>query len=319
MTDLSAWPALVLTAGLGTRLRPLSLVRAKAALPVAGEVLVRRVLRWLRDAGVRRVVLNLHHLPETITPHVGDGADLGLDVRYSWESPVLGSAGGPRHALPLLEAERLLIVNGDTLTNASLAELAERHVATGALVTMTVTPGDARYGGVMADDEDIVHGFARSAPQAPRTPQAAPAPHAPLNRFHFVGIQAVERRVFEQLPDDTPAESVWGIYSELMAETPGAIRIYRTPARFHDIGTPAVYLRTARLLADHDGNELGRNCRIDPTARVSGSLLWDGVTVGAGAELTDCIVGDGVTIPSDARLRGRAIVLVGGKTIASPI
>ena len=92
------WPALVLTAGLATRLQPLSSVRAKAALPVAGEVLVLRILRWLRRAGVTRVVLNLHHRAETITREVGDGSAIGLEARYSWEPEVLGSAGGPARA-----------------------------------------------------------------------------------------------------------------------------------------------------------------------------------------------------------------------------
>src|SRR6185295_13664273 len=94
--------ALVLTAGLGTRLRPLTYVRAKAAVPVNGETLARRVVRWLTSFGIRDFVLNLHHLPASITASVGDGSDLGARVRYSWENPVLGSAGGPRRALPLL-------------------------------------------------------------------------------------------------------------------------------------------------------------------------------------------------------------------------
>ena len=87
--------ALVLTAGLGTRLRPLTQVRAKPAIPVAGEPMVRRIVRWLAG-GVTDVVLNLHHLPETLAAAVGDGSDLGVRARYSWEQPeVLGSAGGP--------------------------------------------------------------------------------------------------------------------------------------------------------------------------------------------------------------------------------
>src|SRR4029453_6220116 len=94
--------ALVLAAGLGTRLQPLTLARAKAAAPVDGEPLVRRTIRWLTRPGLTDLVVNLHHKPETITAVVGDGSDLGARVRYSWESPVLGSAGGPRHALPLL-------------------------------------------------------------------------------------------------------------------------------------------------------------------------------------------------------------------------
>jgi NDP-sugar pyrophosphorylase family protein len=91
---LNDWPALVLTAGIATRLQPLSSVRAKAALPVAGTPLVVRILHGLRDAGVMRTVLNLHHRAETITRIVGDGSQIGIDVRYSWESSILGSAGG---------------------------------------------------------------------------------------------------------------------------------------------------------------------------------------------------------------------------------
>src|SRR5579863_10125505 len=95
--------ALVLTAGLGTRLRPLTTVRAKPAIPVAGVPLIRRIVAWLASQRVTHLVLNLHHLPETLTRVVGDGGDLGVRVRYSWEQPrVLGSAGGPRLALPIV-------------------------------------------------------------------------------------------------------------------------------------------------------------------------------------------------------------------------
>lgn len=334
--DLSAWPALVLTAGLGTRLRPLSLVRAKAALPVAGDVLVRRVLRWLHAAGVRRVVLNLHHRPETITPHVGDGSDLGLEVRYSWESPLLGSAGGPRRALPLLDADRFLIVNGDTLTNVSVSELTDRHVATGARVTMTVTTGDTRYGGVLVDTGDIVRGFL--SPESPEAAQASASARAvsvasygetspkrpvgreggPYSRFHFVGIQAVERSAFDRAPDDAPSESVRWLYPQLIAESSGAVRAYRTSAVFHDIGTSAGYLDTVhRIAGDVSTTQVGRDPCIDPTARITGSILWDRVTIGAHAQVVDCIVADDVTIPAGARYHRQVIVTIDGQAIAS--
>jgi mannose-1-phosphate guanylyltransferase len=318
MTDLSAWPALVLTAGLGTRLRPLSLVRAKAALPVAGDALVRRVLGWLRDAGVRRVVLNLHHLPETITPHVGDGSDLGLDVRYSWEPVILGSAGGPRRARPLLDAERFLIVNGDTLTEASLTALTARHLASGARVTMTVTPGDVKYGGVMADADDVVHGFARA--EADRSDEATamrPSELAALSRYHFVGIQAVEAEVFDDVRDDQPSETVRAVYPQLIAKRPGSVRIYRTDADFHDIGTPAGYLASAMRFGP--GPQIGRNTHVHPTARIPGCIVWDRATIGPGAELVDCIVADDVAIAAGERHRRQAIVLVDGRTIVTPL
>ena len=75
--------ALVLTAGLGTRLQPLTSVRAKPAIPVAGEPLIRRIIAWLAAEGVTELVLNLHHLPHTLTAAVGDGSDMGVRVRYS--------------------------------------------------------------------------------------------------------------------------------------------------------------------------------------------------------------------------------------------
>src|SRR5207248_6636082 len=128
--------ALILTAGLGMRLRPLTDVRAKPAIPVAGQPMIRRIIAWLALHGVDELVLNLHHRPATLTAVVGDGSDLGVRARYSWEQPrVLGSAGGPRQALPIIGAETFLLVNGDTLTDLDLRPFADAHAAAQALVT----------------------------------------------------------------------------------------------------------------------------------------------------------------------------------------
>lgn len=301
MTDLSAWPALVLTAGLATRLRPLSDVRAKGALPVAGEVLVARILRWLGAAGVRRVVLNLHHRPETITRRVGDGAEWGLDVRYSWEQHVLGSAGGPRRALPLLEADRFLIVNGDTLTDCDLSALAAQHLETGARATLAVVEGDTgRYGGVLVDELSIVRGFARGGT----------AMRAGLRSLHFIGAQAVDASVFVDLPDDRPSESIREVYPALMAAELGSVRALESRAEFLDVGTPADYLATVEIVAARENRALdrGESCRIDPSATVERSVLWDRVTVSAGARLTQCVVADDVVIPAGEQFERAAIV-----------
>jgi len=294
---LHDWPALVLAAGLATRLQPLSRVRAKAALPVAGTTLIARTLLWLHAAGVRRVVINLHHRADTITRLVGDGRAFGLAVRYSWEDPVLGSAGGPRRALPLLDSARFLIVNGDTLTDADLGALAAQHVARRALVTMAVVPGDtARYGGVQADASDQVTGFARAMPGAASAPRAADAPG------HFIGVQAAEAAAFADAPDDAPSESVHWLYPRLIAARPGAVQVYRSHAAFFDIGTPRDYLDTVRAFAAREGRGLdaGADTVVDPTAHVAGSVLWDRVRIGPRARLTGCIVTDDVVVPAGA-------------------
>ena len=278
-------PALVLTAGLATRLRPLSNVRAKGALPVAGETLVCRILRWLQRAGVTRVVLNLHHRPETITHEVGDGAALGLSVRYSWESPLLGSAGGPARAIPLLESDRFFIVNGDTLADVDLRALADQHVATKALATMAVVDGDPKYNGVIADADGRVTGFGQQA-----------------GVFHFIGVQAVSAAAFSGVRPDAPSETVKSLYPALIAKTPGSVRVFKTKAEFFDIGTPEDYLKTAIDIAAREGKPLdrGRNTTVAPDARLDRTILWDNVTVGPGASLSNCIVTDGVSIPAGA-------------------
>jgi mannose-1-phosphate guanylyltransferase len=301
------WPALVLTAGLATRLRPLSSVRAKAALPVAGEVLVLRILRWLRSAGVTRVVLNLHHRAETITREVGDGSALGLEARYSWEPEVLGSAGGPARALPLLEADRFLIVNGDTLADVDLTALAAQHVDTNAQVTMAVVDADPRYNAITASEAGIVTGFTRTG-------------IGTLGNYHFIGIQAVNASAFAGVSPDQRSETVHGIYPGLIARRPDSLRVMRTTAEFFDIGTPQDYLDTARTIANREGRPLdrGHDCQVAGDARIDSTILWNGVTVGDGASLTNCVVTDGVTVPAGSRYDRCSLVVTEHGMIATP-
>ncbi|MCE2543505.1 MAG: NTP transferase domain-containing protein [Acidobacteria bacterium] len=293
-------PALVLTAGLGTRLAPLTGVRAKPAVPVSGTPLILRVLRWLAAQGVPAAVLNLHHRPETITRCVGHGAASSLAVRYSWEPTILGTAGGPRRALPLL-GERFFVVNGDTLTDVDLPALVRAHAAGGAQVTLAVAPNPApaRYGGVLVDDRGRVRGFSR------------PGRHAGQ---HFLGVQIAESAAFAGLRDGQPAASIGGVYDALVAGSPGAVGTYAGAATFHDIGTPADYLAASLALARADGLTApapGDRCAIDGEARLVRTALWDDVTIGTGCRLTECIVADGVRVPPGSTYE-RQIITAGG-------
>lgn len=302
--------ALILTAGLGTRLRPLTRVRAKAAVPVNGEPLVRRVIRWLVRERIADLVLNLHHLPASIAAVVGDGRDLGARVRYSWEDPVLGSAGGPRRALPLLlDAEggaasetAFLLVNGDTLTEIAIGPMLAAHRASGALVTLALTrnPRPDVYGGVLVRDGRVT-GFSR--------PGAVP------ESFHFVGVQIAEGRAFAELEDGVRAESINALYPRLIDRDPGAIAAHVVEAPFRDVGTPADYVRACLELADIEGDRLVSTVgtRIDPAARLRATAVWDHVTVEAGAALDHCIVCDDVVVPAGTRAERCAIVAHGGE------
>ena len=302
-------PALVLTAGLATRLRPLSFVRAKAALPVAGTPLIRRILRSLSSAGVLDVVLNLHHLPHTLTRLLGDGAELGMRVRYSWEVPVLGSAGGPKRALPLLsnpepgvpspgsrvpDRGTFLIVNGDTLTDVNLAAVVDDHRRSGALVTMAVVPNTEpeKYSGVRVTPDGEFAGWVPRAAQEPS--------------YHFIGVQVAEAAAFDSVAAGIPSE-VRTLYSALIAAQPGSVRAFRTRAEFFDIGTPSDYLDTSLTLATREAIDTVANAQVSPTARVERSLLWDDVIVEDGAMLRECVVTDGVRVPADTSWHGVTI------------
>lgn len=299
-------PALVLTAGLGTRLRPLTYVRAKAAVPVNGRPLAERAARWLASHGVTNQVFNLHHHPASVTACLGDGSDLGVRIRYSWEQPVLGSAGGPRHALPLLTDggySRVLIVNGDTLTNVDLEGLLRRHEASGARVTMALIPNPAptRYGGVSVDGDGAVSGF---------TPRGKV-----LDSFHFIGVQVAEAEVFAGLEDGVPSESVGALYPAMMRDAPGSVAAYISEASFQDIGTPADLLATSLALTGAEGNHLVSLARRVPTSAIlERTAVWDDVVIGEGAHLVECIVADGCRVPDGMTLTGCAVVPADGHT-----
>jgi NDP-sugar pyrophosphorylase family protein len=287
-------PALVLTAGLATRLRPLSLVRAKAAIPVAGRPLVSLIIERLRRAGVDEVVLNLHYLPHTITAQVGDGSHLGVRARYSWEGVVLGSAGGPRRAAPLFDASTFLVVNGDTLATVDLGLLVEHHRASGALVTLAVMPNTEphKYGGVAATADGAMTGIVRRGDTAPS--------------LHFVGIQVVEAAAFQGVPADVPWESVATLYPALIAARPGSVRTADVASEFYDIGTPRDYLETCLRLGS-----------AAPVVGAVDSVLWEGVSMGSGASLRRCVVTDGVEIPAGTTWANQVIRRANGAPLTA--
>jgi len=260
-------------------------------VPVAGCPLIRRVLKWLALQGISKTVLNLHHHPKTITQVVGHGRSLGLNVHYSWESKLLGSAGGPRQALDLL-GERFFVVNGDTLTNFSLKALFQHHVDTRAHVTMAVTPHPApsRYGGVRQNESGYVLGF---------------SPPGTVKMKHFVGVQLVEASVFAGLVAGEKSSTIGGIYDNLVTSQPGSIRAFGTRTTFHDVGTPLDYLNANRAIVKSEGRDslnIGIDTSIHPSAQLTETVVWDRVAVGSHSKLHECIVADDVIIPDGVTL-----------------
>lgn len=220
-----------------------------------------------------------------------------MRVRYSWEVPVLGSAGGPKRAAPLLGTPSFLIVNGDTLTNVDLAAIVAAHERSGAAVTMAAIPNREpdKYSGLAVNESGHVTGVVRRGSTQPS--------------FHFVGVQVAQAAAFDGAPPDTPYESLGALYPALMKSRPGSIRAHVTEADFLDIGTPADYLDATLALSSREGRALdaGARCRIDPSATLDGTVLWDDVIVEAGVWLRDCIVTDGTRVPAGTSWHGVTI------------
>jgi NDP-sugar pyrophosphorylase family protein len=173
----------------------------------------------------------------------------------------------------------------------NVVQLARAHEASGALVTLALVPNREfmRYGGVVLDG-DRVTGFARRGPASEGT-------------GHFVGVQIVDARVFDPVRPGEAASSINGVYDALIAAQPGAVRGFLCAAEFWDVGTVEDYWRTSQAFAGRASaasSSTARPPRIDASARVTRSILWDDVVVESGAAIDECIVTDGVHVRAGA-------------------
>lgn len=223
--------AMVLAAGRGTRLAPLTDRIPKPMAPVAGRPMLDWVLAFLRAGGIEDVVINLHHLGHVIEEHVGDGARHGLSVRYSHEPEILDTGGGIKRAQPLLGGEPFVVVNGDSLLDLALAEVVAFHEHRGGIATIAVRPDPeaARYGLVELDDDDRLRRISGR-------PDGVDV--AGLRPFMFPGLHILDPTVFDAMEEDVAFGIARVTYPRLIeAGTP--VFGFETGARWINIDTPA--------------------------------------------------------------------------------
>jgi NDP-sugar pyrophosphorylase family protein len=184
---------MILAAGLGTRLRPLTDTRPKPLVEVAGRPLIEYSLHLLRAAGITDIVINLHHLGEQVPARIGDGSSYGLRIVYSMEEKILDTGGGIKNAEPLLHNHPFVVINGDTIMDAPLDELIEAHQRRKATATMFLRadPDAARYGIVRTDADSRV----RSVLDRPPMPA-----NAGWHPYMFAGLHIFDPRVFTFMP-----------------------------------------------------------------------------------------------------------------------
>jgi mannose-1-phosphate guanylyltransferase len=312
--------ALVLAAGLGTRLRPLTDVWPKPAVPLLGQPLLRYTLAVLARAGVRDVGLNTHHLPAVMRKvATEEAARFGMGLTLSHEPVIQGTAGGIRGLRRVVEDEDAFVVwNGDALFTPELGPLLAEHRASGAVATLVLLPmpPGASFATVDVDASGQVRRIAGRGPGGEN-----------LRPWHFSGVHLLSPRVFSAMAEAGPEDINRDVYPRLLAE--GApVRGRVVHAAWNDVGTPWRYLEAqAALLSGGMPDVFGgaspfaraqaeqgvwksNGARLEGTAQAS-VFLDEGAVVESGAQVgPDVYVGRQVRVPRGARI-ARAALLEG--------
>jgi NDP-sugar pyrophosphorylase family protein len=296
---------MILAAGLGTRMRPLSLLRPKPALPVRGVPLVAYGLALLARHGAREIAVNLHHLPARVRAAALLAAPPGVELHFSLETELLGTGGGIRRLAPFLrESDPFLVLGGDMLLDADLGALVRRHRERGAAVTLLLRddPRGADFGTIGVDAAGRVRRIGRRFDLGGER-RAGVYVHATV-----IGAAALatlpEREVFGHLDDWLIPRLAAGA-EDVHGEVVGA-----SECAWEPVGTPEEYLAAnlhpPRLrYLDPDARARAEGARFEP-----GLVIGAGAEIGAGARLERVVVWDGERVP--AGLQARDGVFAGG-------
>ncbi|MCA9771576.1 MAG: NDP-sugar synthase [Myxococcales bacterium] len=294
--------ALILAAGLGTRMGMLSAHRAKPAIPVLDVPLVARAAAAVAAAGITEVAVNLHHRGADVREALGDGSSWGLRVHYSEEHPILGTGGAIRHLSNFLGAdgEDFVVVNGDTLWDVRLDQAIAAHRRAGRIATLVTieAPGAPGHGAVRVDGERVA---ALLGARDAGTGEGRPAT--------FTGIQILRPEIFDHMPDREVFSSTEDLYAPLLraGESLGA---WPHAGYWNDLGTPPRYLATLLDLLTRprplgaglgpEGAARGEESEVAPRTRVRGPV-W----IGAGARVDLAgTLGPHAVVGAGARLGG---------------
>jgi mannose-1-phosphate guanylyltransferase/phosphomannomutase len=229
---------LILAAGEGTRLRPLTLDRPKPMVPIAGRPLLEYIVNWLAGYGVREIAINLHYRPEAIVSHFGDGAVYGVRITYSHENPILGTAGAVRKLADFFDSGPFLVVYGDVLTDLDLRQLLAFHCervgrdpSIGATISLYHVPNPTEVGLVGTDGSGRITRFLEK-----------PRPEEVFTDLANSGILVVEPHVIERIPPHVCYDFGRDLFPRLLADgVPLYGWVIPDDTYLLDIGTPEKY------------------------------------------------------------------------------
>ncbi|MCA1622319.1 MAG: NDP-sugar synthase [Acidobacteria bacterium] len=302
--------AMILAAGFGTRLFPLTIDRTKPAIPFLGKPLVGYVAEYVAKFGFREVVVNLHHQPDSVIKALGDGSKFGVKIHYTLEEPnILGTAGALDKARELLEDDTFLIINGKIITDIDISKAIETHKKSGALATMVLMENKKREKFTIVETQsNLVTGFG-DFPENSSHRLLVGSQKEIQNPLMFTGIHILEPRVFEYIPRGVYSDIVPIFYRPAIRKgekivahvTEGNWFELSTISRYLDISLEMMNGRKDRVFA-------GERVDISSKAVAKDSVIWDDVTIEGEAKINRTIVADGVKIPRGGNFVNVAIV-----------
>jgi mannose-1-phosphate guanylyltransferase len=309
--------AMVMAAGLGTRLRPLTDFLPKPMMPIANRPVLHHLLNLLHRHDVREVGINLHAFPEMIQTYFGDGSKLDMSIKWSHEPELLGTAGGTKKLQSFFGDETILVTSGDGLHDIDVTALLGHHRRMGGIATLSVKPvsDPSAYGVVILDRDTRIRGFQ----EKPRRDEAK-------SELANCGVYVIEPELLERIPQDAFHDFGRDVWPQLVAANE-PIFAYTTLAYWNDVGDLDEFRNSildavlGHVRVEIAGEEFAPGvwaedgCRIDATAILEGPIvLGPNVVVGAECQIrgpvaigADCLVGRAAAIRRAALLPGTAV------------
>jgi NDP-sugar pyrophosphorylase family protein len=295
--------AMILAAGFGTRLFPLTIDRTKPAIPFMGKPLVGYVAEYIARFGFKDVVVNLHHQPESVKKALGDGSNFGVRIDYTFEQPkILGTAGALDNARHLLEDDTFLIVNGKIITDIDINLALQTHKNNNALATMILKPNQNRE---KFSEVFVADGQVKGFGDFPRQNSNSNTPPP----YMFTGIHILEPRIFEYIPRGVYSDIVPTFYNPAIKDGE-KIMAHIAYGKWFELSTIQRYLDISlKMLNGNPGqNIIGKNVTIGENAEIRNSIVWDNVVIENGAVCKRTIIADNVTIRAGEKYENVAIV-----------
>lgn len=211
---------MILAAGLGTRLRPLTLETPKPLIEVGDKKIIEYNLALLAKSGIEDVVINLHHLGDKVKSFLGDGSRYGIDITYSNEPEILGTGGGIKKVADFFEDDPFVIINCDVLTDIELRPVLDSHLESDAWVTMVVRQlkSGEKYAPVNVED-GLLKEFRKG-------------------KMMYTGIQVISPKILDLLPETSFSDIICDAYIPFLKDG-GEIAAYTYEGYWTEIGTPA--------------------------------------------------------------------------------